>query len=61
MQKYFTYVNKMLVERIETIENTTQYFNRRYSFTEKSKQRLELYRRRSLRQYRTHGRSSKSE
>jgi hypothetical protein len=49
----------MLVERLESDDETEQYFTRRLSFTEKTKERLELFRHRSLQQ--THdddGRSS---
>jgi hypothetical protein len=47
----------MLVERIETEDENHQYFTRSFSFTEKSKQRLELFRRRSLQQVNDDGRS----
>ena len=36
----------------------SQQFTRRLSFTEKTKQRLEIYRRRSLQQFHDDGRSS---
>jgi hypothetical protein len=47
----------MLVEQIETEDENHQYFTRSFSFTEKSKQRLELFRRRSLQQVNDDGRS----
>jgi hypothetical protein len=52
----------MLVERLETDdddddEKNNIYFTRRCSFTEKTKQCLELYRRRSLQQTNDDGRS----
>ena len=47
----------MLVERDDNDENNI-YFTRRLSFTEKTKQCLELYRRRSLQQANCDGRLS---
>ncbi len=57
-RKYFTLVKKMLVERIEIDKENKQNFNQYSSFTEKSKRRLELFRRRSLQQTNDDGRSS---
>jgi hypothetical protein len=57
-RKYFTLVKKMLVERIEIDKENKQNFNQYSSFTEKSKRRLELFRRRSLPQTNDDGRSS---
>jgi hypothetical protein len=49
----------MLVEKLnEFNKENEQYFTRRFSFTEKTKQRLEFYRRRSLQQTNDDGRSS---
>ena len=48
----------MLMESLEPDEEDDRYFTRRFSFTEKTKQRLEFYRRRSLPQTNDEGRSS---
>ena len=47
----------MLVKRIETDKNNEQVFSRCLSFTEKSRQRLSLFRRRSLQQANDDGKS----
>ena len=45
----------MLVERLRFTPDHEQYFTRYSSFTEKSKRRLEFFRRRSLQQISDHG------
>lgn len=47
----------MSAERMSLRQSDQQDFTRRYSFTEKSKRRLEFFRRRSLQAIPDHGRS----